>query len=659
MDYNKYSLDKKKIILIILLGFLVYLPSFSVPFIWDDGILIVDNPLIQDMRFLPRLFSEGLTVGTGFYRPLQAVSNMLDFRIWGNYAAGFHSTNILLHILCAALLFILFSRLFDNERVAFLSALVFLLHPVNVETVTYISGRADSLMAVFLLLSFIKYLRSYAASLRNRALIYSTLFFICALLSKELALVGIFVFPLLDWVSGKKTEFGRYKPLLAVAALYLLVRLMLFGIPYLKNDFTLLSRLFTFLSNILEYIRILLFPVNLHMSYTSLVFIVWNLQLSLIVCSWLSIFTLLWWILRQQRRLFFFCLVWFFIFLLSQSGLIPINAFFAEHFIYVSAYALFFLLLSACFQLARGKGIVLIHALVILALAIFSFATIRYQRIWQDATKFYSRIIQLSPGSFAAYNNLGIELERQGLVKEARHYYLKAIAINPDYGLTYSNLAKSYAEAGEKDKALALFNQGMHKGYVDYYNLGKLYTSMGKLEEAANAFRRAKDASRWSDASYVELALIYRQQGKINQALEELQYALKLKPKQAQIHLDLGLIYKEQGKFQQAIDEYQVALRINPQLAQAYNNLGVLYAQLGNFSAGLNYLLQSLSLDKDYDEARFNLGLLYAQMGLYLKAQEQFENISQGASFYPAVQKQLSAIRHTAKTQRLLRKDAK
>ncbi len=647
-----YLGQAKKIILIILVGFLVYSSALFVGFLWDDFGLVTNNPLIKQAKFFPQVFANGIFAGEekskNFYRPVQSLSYMFDFFIWQDNPAGYHFTNIILHIAATIALFFFFSALFKNEKIAFLSSLFFLIHPVNVEVVTYISGRADSLVLLFLLASFISYFH-FRDSQSNRFLFLSGFSFLLALLAKELALAGILIFPLIDWLAERKIRIQFYALFIVLSFLVIICRFFVLGQLHLKSEFAFFPRLFTFLVNILEYLRILFFPVNLHMSYTSKVFTTLNFFILARFVGSLAFFWLIYRILKK-KKVFFFCLGWFFIFLIPQSGLLPINAFFAEHFIYLSQYSLFFVILLAVFEIFKSKKMVFYWLFIICSL-LLSAVTCSYTQVWTDPIKFYKRIISLSPNSFAAYNNLGAELEKRGLMEPARRSYLKALSINPNDVIAYNNLGKSYLKEGKFEKAIKLFKQAIEKDShqaVLYYNSGIAYKLSGDLSASADeyekAFQMAKKLIPWDSSVYLELALLYRNTGRGQEAMQELQKAISIDPKDPLLHLNLGALYAEQNFPARAIDEYMIALQLDPKLPAIYNNLGTVYAKTGNLKSALCCLLGALELDNNYHEARFNLGLLYSQMGLSLKAKEQFDQIPNSVEFYPAVRKELKKI---------------
>ena len=145
------------ICLIIVLGFAVYANSLSGQFIWDDEFLVLKNPHIRSWTHLPKLFTGGLAAGRywNLYRPVQMFTYMADFFFWGLNPKGYHLTNTVLHVLTALLLYAVINLLFQDRLLSFLTVAFFTSHPIHTEAVSYISGRADSLAAVFMLAAFL------------------------------------------------------------------------------------------------------------------------------------------------------------------------------------------------------------------------------------------------------------------------------------------------------------------------------------------------------------------------------------------------------------------------------------------------------------------------------------------------------------------------
>ena len=149
------------LILITVLGFAVYGNAINGAFLWDDQLLIKDNQYIRDYSYLGQIFSSDTEAGageqSGFWRPIQIFTYTIEYSLWQLNASGYHLTNIILHILVALSVFWLVNILFDNQRLALFTGLLFVAHPIHTGAVAYISGRADSLAALFMLLCFVFY----------------------------------------------------------------------------------------------------------------------------------------------------------------------------------------------------------------------------------------------------------------------------------------------------------------------------------------------------------------------------------------------------------------------------------------------------------------------------------------------------------------------
>jgi hypothetical protein len=178
---------------------LSYANALRNDFVFDDNVQVLSNKML---RSLSNIF----VVLTGSYRPLRDVSLMFDFAIWGDGPFGFHLTNILIHAANATLVFVLVRRMTGAVVTATIAALIFVVHPLQPDAVTYISGRRDVLFSFFYLASFYSYL-NYR---RNRSLIYIVLFLVCwglSLMAKEMAVslpAFIFVWAFCD-IWGERT----------------------------------------------------------------------------------------------------------------------------------------------------------------------------------------------------------------------------------------------------------------------------------------------------------------------------------------------------------------------------------------------------------------------------------------------------------------------
>jgi protein O-mannosyl-transferase len=138
-------------LVVVAAAFAVYTNALGNGFVWDDGNLVVGNPLIKRFAELGNLLTSPLQLNTQYFRPVQGLTFLLDYQVFGPRPAGFHLTSIVIHAAVGVLLYLFAARLFDDGVAALFAALLFVVHPVHTEAVTYVSGRSDPLGALFLL----------------------------------------------------------------------------------------------------------------------------------------------------------------------------------------------------------------------------------------------------------------------------------------------------------------------------------------------------------------------------------------------------------------------------------------------------------------------------------------------------------------------------
>ena len=161
---NRYRIISIHLAVIIFLALFVYANSVNGKFLWDDSAFIKSNQYVKSLSTLPQLFTKNFGQGVGkrylFYRPLQMVTYALDYSVWKLDPKGYHITNIALHMLASLGVYWIISILFKDERLSLFTAALFTIHPVHVGAVSSIAGRADPLVAIFLLASLALYIKS-------------------------------------------------------------------------------------------------------------------------------------------------------------------------------------------------------------------------------------------------------------------------------------------------------------------------------------------------------------------------------------------------------------------------------------------------------------------------------------------------------------------
>ena len=497
------------ILLIALLGAIAYGNSLNGKFVWDDDALIRNNIYIKDFSHITKVFSGNVEAGAGkktsFYRPVQTLTYMLDYHFWGLDEKGYHITNTAWHIAVALVLFWLVNILFHQRRIALLAGLFFVVHPIHTEAVSYISGRAEPLSAFFILLSFILYAKNLQT--KNTGLYFGMILsFVIALLSKESSLIFPAILLLYHFSFKKKIKPGPFLSVLGVTSVYLLLRFTLLKdllsyTSYVSGSTvaptTLFERMPRFFVAITNYLKLLIVPHNLHMEYGNTLFSFTDVKAILGV---VIVFGLLIYALRKKENntLVFFSFGWFFIALLPVSNLYPINAYMAEHWLYLPSIGFFLVLSQGLGVLYRNRGWrVFAAVLVVILLTLSTFLTRRQNGYWREPITFHEKTLQYAPNSHRLYNNLGNAYSVAGKTDEAIRAYHKSIEVNEtghDYAQPYNGLAVAYIHSGEREKAVGMLKKTIEidPGYTEaYYNLGQVYGAMNKSGKSIEAFEKA------------------------------------------------------------------------------------------------------------------------------------------------------------------------
>lgn len=454
---------------IMIAAFAVYANSFGNEFVFDDVSQIADNTVIRSFANLPAVFTRHLTYFSDehqkegkFYRPLQTLTLMTDYLLWGKEPLGYHITNTILHLLVGVLLLFFLVLITGNVALSFLVALLYVVHPVHTEAVTYMSGRADSLCAIFLLLMCLFQEKYRKALTRVSKVFYYTLImssFLMALLSKELAVIFPFLLMLCEYCLRDE---GAYSPLKPRRALFYLPLFAIMGVWFIvKNAVvatetmvthpaSLATRLVTVPRLIMDYARLSFLPTGLHMEYKlpfpRSIFQSGYFEGLIFIVFFIGVFYYAWREGRRDRdyRIIFFGLAWFFVGLLPYLNIVfQLNAPFAEHWLYISEMGFILAVVSLCFYYARNnawaKRVVL--AGCVIAAAAYSIMTVRQNLVWKDPMTFYTYTIKYAPYSSTTYNNLAVEYIERGDLLYAEELLEKALALDPDYGLAKENLS--------------------------------------------------------------------------------------------------------------------------------------------------------------------------------------------------------------------------
>ena len=417
-------------VVIFMLVFAVYLPCINGGFIWDDHYLIGQNPLFRSPVVALEVFRHPLYVdkNVGYYRPVQNLSYMLDYCVFGGTTFAYHISNIAIHALAAFLVFLLLKRILPRLGVksapgmAALIACIWAIHPIHNAAVAYISGRADSLAAIFAVGAWLLHDQGRLTTKTWRRVFYFTAAaasFLLALFSKEIAITWAVIFILATFAVNRDQPLrGRVLDvlgLLAVFGIYLGFRLSLPGYP-MKNGATILpwfDRLCLANRAWGDYVGLIFCPIKLRMerlvyinSLTSHGFLdyVQNNYLVYVGLLSLAATSFMLWLKAPGRGLRAFGMAWFVLGFLPISNLFPLNAQAAEHWIYMPSIG-FLIFVAGCI-VAFPRHQTVLTGIAFVAMLPLGIRTGMRASEWTDECKFFEQTLRASGYSLRPMHNM-------------------------------------------------------------------------------------------------------------------------------------------------------------------------------------------------------------------------------------------------------------
>lgn len=494
------------------LGFLLYsqILSFDLTYL-DDNTLIIDRyEVLKDIKNVPLIFStDAFFSGTNFYyRPLLNLSFMFDAQLAGGTELFFYFLdNILLHIIAVCLLFYFLKKIIKKDALAFFLSLVFLVHPALTQAVAWLPGRNDSLVTIFVLVTFLALINFSIKPQLKSLLIYGVLFFL-AILTKETAIFLPFLAIVYFFSAGKSDKLSwtdRFLVLLfsfASGFIWLLLRSFAFGKENIGTSEALQS-LMSNLPNALIMAAKMILPFNL-----SVLPIAADSSFILSIIA-IPVFIILLIVSRRKNmNNLFFGLAWFLIFFLPPFFISSAAPFILEHRLYLPMIG-FLIMLSEIQWLKNldfSKQKVKIYCLVFLLF--FAGLTFTHSLSFRNKLIFWQAAVKTSPHSPLAQKNLGAMYYLDGDLDAAYHYYSKSLELSPKEPMIHNNLGLIYESKGDQKNAELEYTKELNL-YPNYdkalLNLGNLYYKQNKISEARYLFEAALRENPYNYEAYQSL----------------------------------------------------------------------------------------------------------------------------------------------------------
>ncbi|HUI06133.1 MAG TPA: tetratricopeptide repeat protein [Verrucomicrobiae bacterium] len=651
-------------LVVVAAGLLAYHNSFTGSFFHDDFGSILDNPTIRHLWPISQCLSPPHR--NRLLRPLVNLSLAISYAVSGYNVWGYHALNLTIHILAGlALLGIVRRTLLTPtlvsgfgagaDELALATAVLWTVHPLQTESVTYISQRAESLMGLFYLLTLYCFIRGVEPSLmsngnqlrgkgswqRRTRLWYGLSVAACALgmASKEVMVTAPVMVMLYDhaFVSASFREAWRrrWSLYLALSATWVVLAFVQTAGHNLATALTNAQSIhltwWEYLATqpgvILEYLRLSVWPSPLYLIHPWPIANTWLSILPATVVVVILLGATVWaW---RSCPAWGFLGAWFFLILAPSSSFIPLLDLIYEHRMYLSLAAVVSVFVIGLYWVAARRSLGL-FAVAAIALGFLTWRRnedyqrnphstlgIALQRAGkiQEAIANYQQALQVTPDDALTHYNLGTALAEAGQVPEAIAQYEQAVQIQPDFAYAHNNLGLALAKLGRTPEAIAQYEQALR--YLPdvpetHNNLGNALFQTGKIDEAIRHYEEALRLNPGYAEAHSNLGNALLSVGRIPDAIGHCQQALKINPDDAEAHNNLANALLEAGNTQGAIVHYQQALRINPQLAVVHCNLGNALSRSGKVEDAIHQYEQALRLKPDYAEAQERLARLQA-----------------------------------------------
>ncbi len=528
------------ILILALLSVVLYLNSLNNSFHFDDNLNIINNPHIRNLKDFSS-FLKGIASYVGIPRMLTMLSFAMNYHFHGLNVWGYHLVNVILHALCGILVFLLAGRLFSlqfaekaetdkvkNVLLSFLSALIFVSHPLQVNTVTYIVQRNEGLASFFYLLSLLFFVSGAFKQGWKRLSLFlgSGGAFFFSIFSKETGFTVPLAIVAFDFIFLCKTKEDRikrlkiYLPLCLILSVYVLFFLrggvLNFLIERSRIDVVTPWRYLLTQANVMiQYFKLLLLPLPQWLNVDH------DFQLStslfkyptLLSVTFLLILLALAVYLMNKKKLISFSMLFFFIALIPSSSIVPLWDFMVEYRLYLPLFSygliiamgfgfLYQFLIRSC---SRKMALGVVSAASLLLIALYSAATIERNFVFKDELTLWSDAVKKSPYKMRIHHNLGRAYFGQGNIDEAIR---------------------------EGKTALRLISRQDREGNVKFALnlLGGCYFSEGNLDLALKTFSRAIEADPNFATSYYNVSCVHATRKEKEKALEYLKKAISLDP---------------------------------------------------------------------------------------------------------------------------------
>jgi tetratricopeptide (TPR) repeat protein len=638
---------------------LTYGNTLQHSFHFDDIPSILEKPWIRGLDKIPDfIFSYS-------QRPLVILSFNINYAISEFEEWSYHIFNILFHLLVVVLVYrlgkLIVSRMIRNtpsrsnafSQMPFLAALIFALHPLNTQAVTYISSRSSIMATIFYLAAILWFFEGYYKKNIKSCYLCIAFAFIC-FVSGLLCKLIIITLPAIlfayhyYFISEQNIKFWIMRQWKYIFATGLLLVLPIFlyikitGSSLLRASVVDVTAWEYFRTQIgvlpFEYIRKMVFPFNLTIEpdfplvshWTSFIAISGVLTLGILLIIWTKFSFAKEYSKKYNPEVF--GLFWIAITLSPTSSFIPLLDMAAEHRTYLPLIGFSITFASILVRLNyfflqsiknntshihnKKKTSILTPLCIFLILFSFFFITRERNKVWKDEVSLWTDAKIKAPYHIRPYNNLGEAYDKIGKYELAITEFEAALQLNPDYFFALNNLGNIYGKKKNYAQAILYTKQALQKNpnYAPgHYNLAKALHMTGNPEQAMASYRKAVKYNPYFEEAFFNIGFLALELKLLTEAVSNFKNFIKMQPTHPKAHFGMGTAYAMMGKKEEAKNHYENAIVYDPEFISPYINLANLNMSIGKIEKAKKLLLTVLLKKPDLAGVHKNLGLILLQ----------------------------------------------
>ena len=564
---------------------------------WDDPEMVFKNKFVKSFDFRGLISNHFV----GNYIPITMLVHALNWLFFGSNNAGHHLINIIFHLINGILVYQLTKQLFQNKSIGVFTMIIFLLHPLQVESVGWISELKNILSTTFYLSGIMAYFR-YLSSQAKRYYLITLLSFIFGCLSKSSVVVLPLSLLCIDVFFHQKIS---WKFLIDKIPFFLLS--IGFGLLNIKtqtadqfinysHDFPFYQKLGYAGFALIKYLLMFVAPINLSVIYpypqnANLAFVIgYGILVALIFIFYRS--------LKNKKLTVFSLMLFTLVNLILVLQFVPFGeVLYADRYMYVPIIGLAWISASFLNKINFRPRLLSLVLIGLLSVSAYS-----RSKVWESGITLYEDILKNFPNSFVALNSIGVEYMLKNNNQKALYYLNKSIAVAP-------------------------YN------YKGFYNRGLFYLKNLKAQAAVESFNRSLEIYEYGKA-YVGRASAYHMLGEISKSMADARSALLIDNANSKAHFVLGNCYNDLNRLDSAMFEYNTCISLNTDEADFYFKRGIVYGKTQDFRNCISDINTCLSLDPAYYEAYYWRGV--AMVNLNQNACADFK-IAANHNYQPAV----------------------